>query len=112
MRKNANTKRPDNIAPYFNALATGKIATLLLLSMIVATPCFADKAKNYGDINDEDGNFATWEKPKSEGHIVKTGHKTNSSVSKSGKIVTKKISAKAIKDKRQASYGDSYQNED
>lgn len=113
MLSKTNYKRAVDIVPNLNALTASKIAGLLLvtIAMTVSTPSFAEKAKNYGDINDEDGKYISWHKS-ADGDLIKTSHKSDSSVSKTAKVVSKKQSEYDFADNRQTGYGDLDQDED
>jgi hypothetical protein len=112
MLKKTNNKKSIKIISNFKTLPVYKNAALLLVSMIVATPAFAEKALNYGDINDEDGKYVSWNKKITDGDLVKTSNISKSSRSKAAKIQTKKLSADNLEANHETGYGDLNQDED
>jgi hypothetical protein len=111
MHKKTNNKKSIKIVSNFKILPVYKKVALLLVSMIVATPTFAEKALNYGDINDEDGKYVSWNKKISDGELIKTANTTKSSGSKAVKMQTKKLSVDKL-EANQVGYGDLNQDED
>ena len=99
MQKNLfnKTAKPSNNFSYLKAIA---IASALL---ILPLQSFAEKAKHYGDINDEDGKYVAWT---AESETMKTSFQSHSKKSKALKMQTKKLSESALTREYQTGYGD------
>jgi hypothetical protein len=111
MHITTNSKRSWKIVYNFKALPARKVAALLLATLLVSAPSFAEKAMNYGDINDEDGKYVSWQK-NAAGESLKTSLKSASPVSKAAKTTTKKLSKKDLSATHRTGYGDLDQEED
>ncbi|WP_455210113.1 hypothetical protein [Kaarinaea lacus] len=97
------TAKPSNKFSYLKAIA---IASALL---ILPLQSFAEKAKHYGDINDEDGKYVAWT---AESDTVKTSHQLKSTKSKTVKMQTKKLSEGALNKEYRTGYGDEGYDQD
>lgn len=104
MRKNLlnNKLSPASTLNCVKALA---IASVFLVFPLQG---FAEKAINYGDINDESDRYVTWTAESTD--AVKTAYQTKSSNKKVLKVKTSKVSKGALTNEYQTGYGDENQD--
>ena len=71
---------------------------------------YAERALNYGDINDEDGRYVSWNT--SASNVKKISYESKSKQNKKLNAKTKKVSAEDLSSNNSAGYGDLDQDED